>query len=520
MAIALDDRILHLADLLVDNGVNHAFGITGSGPSWQLITELEDRGVRYTSATHEAAAALMAGGVSRVTGAFSVAVSIKGPGAANLFPGMLSNGYEGLPVIGITEAYSPNAAPARMHKKLDQRTVYSTFIKAHGSLAASDGEIHRILDLAKEEFPGPVIVDLADGPIVLPDRPPESRAIDLETLLSAVANARKPVLIAGSYALRRPWRSRLDALRIPVFTTAAGKGLVNERHPHCAGVFTGTGREIAPESRILPSADLVVGIGLRHGEVIAPAPFTSEIWSLDALGPEVSSGFSPKAHLRTDDARVYEKVIEALSAKDWGGGEVSEAIGGMRDELLRAGWLPARAFAVIDEMDFDHALALDTGSFCTIGEHLWNAFPGRVFLGSSNGRFMGTGIPTAVGAAIALNTTPVFCALGDGGMHMYPAEIRRAVHDRLPLCVILMTDARYGSIACAVPDRSLSARAVDIPEPSWFRIAEAMGCLSILAGSEDAFVRAVHEWDRKSPLFIEVPFPPDAYAAMTARLRA
>ena len=84
------ERIELLATLLVENGLRYVFGVTGSGSSLRLITELETRGVPYYPAAHEASAALMAGAVTRASGQLSASVSIKGPGLANMVPGIVS----------------------------------------------------------------------------------------------------------------------------------------------------------------------------------------------------------------------------------------------------------------------------------------------------------------------------------------------------------------------------------------------------------------------------------------------
>jgi acetolactate synthase-1/2/3 large subunit len=164
-------------------------------------------------------------------------------------------------------------------------------------------------------------------------------------------------------------------------------------------------------------------------------------------------------------------------------------------------------------------LVLDTGSFCTIGEHVWNASPARPFLASSNGRYMGTSIPTAIGAAVADRNTPVICVVGDGGMRMYPSELKLAVKEGLPLCVILMSDGLYGSIACVPQAGGVSRRAMEIDHPSWVDSVAGMGCHAVLADDETRFQEAMQSWDHRRPLFIEVPFDAGRYAAMTRDLR-
>ncbi len=63
----MSDVMKDLAQLLKEQGVEHAFGVTGSGNSWNLIDHLENCGVKYHPVAHEAAGALMAGAATRIS---------------------------------------------------------------------------------------------------------------------------------------------------------------------------------------------------------------------------------------------------------------------------------------------------------------------------------------------------------------------------------------------------------------------------------------------------------------------
>lgn len=131
---------------------------------------------------------------------------------------------------------------------------------------------------------------------------------------------------------------------------------------------------------------------------------------------------------------------------------------------------------------------------------------------------MGTALPTAIGVSFAKSRLPVFCSVGDGGMHMYPAEIKTAVEASLPLCVILMTDGGYASIASAAA-KSSPRHAFSIGHPSWWRAIEAMGCEARPVGSVSEFERALSKWERTAPIFLEAPFAAESYLRMTEGVR-
>ena len=521
----MDERIKLLAELLVGAGVEHGFGVTGSGSSLALITELERLGVRYYPASHETSSAIMAGAVCRVTKRLSVSISIRGPGLANMLPGIVHNHFENNPALSISEAFGHAVPSYRMHKRLDHAGLLSSVIKGMISINEIEQGLSSLLHTAGSEVPGPVHLDLGvkdtQGSGPMPSRPYHASAPSqvAEEAFQRMRKAERPILVAGSLALRRGWGRELATLDIPVFTTVAGKGVLGEGLRNSAGVFTGDGKELAPESHLFAEADLIIGMGLRNTEVLSPTSFGKPVILIDEVNGQLSDGFQADLLLTYSDPGVASDILDILKNKRWGLERLDFLRRRVQEALLKAAWLPSICFNILNDLHFSYALVLDSGSFCTIGEHLWKAGPDRLFLGASNGRYMGVAIPSAVGAAIGKPGFPVFCVVGDGGMQAYPSEIKLAVHERLPVCFVLMTDGRYGSVACAQQGKAMSRRAVSVFRPSWWKPVEAMGCEARAVDSEGSFMAAVNAWDRKHPLFIEAGFDPESYANMTKGLR-
>lgn len=525
----MDDRIQDLAQQLVTHDMEHAFGVTGSGASLQLITALEERKVRYYPAAHEAAAAIMAGAVARLTNRPSAAISIKGPGLANLLPGIAHNYFENQPALSISECFAADVPSYRMHKRLNHAALVATLVKDTATLSELDS-ISRLLDTAGAEIPGPVHLELCASQRPKIDNggrsaehsgaePSAAGIAQPELLLEQVRHAERPVLVVGSLALRREWRERLALLRIPIFTTAAAKGALSEGLPHSAGVFTGDGKELALETQILPAADLVIGIGLRNIEVLTPKALGHRTILLDEVGGTCADGFQADLVITDTGADLIGQVFSELELKDWGQELIRAGRERLRRALLNGAWLPAACLEALNQLDLNYMLVQDTGSFCTIGEHLWEASPQRPYLGSSNGRYMGTAIPSAIGAAIAERPRPVFCLVGDGGMRNYVAELKLAVQEQLPICFILMSDGQYGSIAGVPQKQHLSMHATTIFQPSWLEAVRGLSYETIAVESAMSFADAVQGWDCRAPLFIQATFDHDPYAEMTRQLR-
>lgn len=218
----MDERLRLLARLLIGNGLKYAFGVTGSGSSLILITELEDQGVQYFSAGHETSAALMAGAVSRASGKVSASIGIKGPGVANMLPGIVSNHLEGNAALSISEAYGMDTPPYRMHKRLDHSALLSSVVKGIISLSNLEQGLEDLLRIARCEVPGPVHLELCEtdrASHLSADR--KDQAISLqdenarEEFFRHLGKSERPVLIVGSLVSRRDCERLLEGTQHP-----------------------------------------------------------------------------------------------------------------------------------------------------------------------------------------------------------------------------------------------------------------------------------------------------------------
>jgi thiamine pyrophosphate-dependent acetolactate synthase large subunit-like protein len=522
----MSERVAQLAQALGAEGVRALFGITGSGLSLALITALERLGVPFYATAHEGSAAIMAGAFARRSGTLGCAISIKGPGFANMLGGLLVDFYEQLPVLSVAEAFGPSVPGSRMHKRLDHEAAGRAFTKAYATLGDPRGTVAALAGIARAEIPGPVHLDLFDEAAgvlherITPDPAADGSERVWSELRARLARSQRPVVIAGALAARRAWGAGLAGLRVPVFTTLAAKGVLDETAPFAAGVFTGDGRDLSPEARILPEADLVVGLGLRNAEVLSAKPFPCDLAIVDVVGDNAAGGFAPALFSRAAGDQPFGDVFDALSGKEWGRERVAEATTGMG--LLLAGdeWLPGVLYRHLErELPAIGCLVVDTGYFCTVAEHAWRARSAASFLCSANGRSMGTALPSAIAAALADRSAPTVCVMGDGGA-MYVADLRIAVAEALPVLFLLLSDGRYGSVADATSVVDASRRATTIARPSWFRAVEGLDCPAEQVKDEAAFVTALRRWDwRRGPLFLEAPFDPERYATMLKGVR-
>jgi len=514
-----------LAEEMAHRGVGQIFGIPGSGSSLTLLDALEKRGVIFYLTHFEGTAAMMAGAVGRLSGRAGAAISIKGPGLANMVPGLAACRFESLPVVSLSEAYPPGTVISKAHKRMNHNRLISAAAKGRRFLSRNGPRFSDLARWAEEEIPGPVHLDIVESaidneesiPLIKEEGSDDSNPQGLHDLVTA---ADRPVIIAGTLSLRKTLSSRLNQLSIPVFSTAACKGVVDETLPNAAGVYTGVGLELTPEFSIIPKADLVVGIGLRHHEVLNAKPFGCKGINIDPLGSAHCSGFNFD-RLCEGSPEEVNALFSALSSKKWGIESLRACSGKMREKILSDQFMPANAFRVI-ERHFMHRirLVLDTGNFCTMGEHTWRVPKPDLYLAAGQGRYMGVGLPMALGAAIYDPDIPTVVFLGDGGIGMFMADIKMALKYRLPLLVVLMSDGHFGSIRGRSVRDGLTEKPVTIHRPSWIKAVEGLGVHALEAKNEEEIEDGLKAWNPpKGPLFIEIPFDPEGYLSMVEDIR-
>lgn len=526
----MNPYILDLVKNLANQGICYAFGVSGGGLSLELITALEQRGIKFFPVAHEAAAAFMAGAACADGIARAIAISIKGPGLINFLPGILNNYYENRPALTISEAYGPVDPPTKMHKRLDHFAVLKNIVKAYARPSTDLTIINKLLAYAQAEIPGPVHLDLyakiSAEPAIeygVAGGLAKQASGSLSDALTVIGKAAQPVVILGSLAPRRLKDLSWSSLQLPVATTAAAKGIFDERSPFAAGIVTGEVKELSPETTILNQADIIVAIGLRNTEVVQPRPFTAPLINIDVADAKFIEGFNPNTNLIVaveNLTSTVSQILKVLSDKNWGESVIKAAREAIDREVLADVWLPGQIFSALNQhFNGDATLIPDTGIFCTLGETVWTASRPLEFLGSSNGRFMGSAIPTAIGFAIANPGRQIICVAGDGGIRPYFPEIKLAVQEHLPIIFVFMSDGGYGTFAKTAQDKNMSQRAYRINNPGWWRAAQALGCPAQPVENITQLKSALKDYDHTKPLFLELPFDKAKYALMAQKLR-
>lgn len=500
-----------LANAMVEAGYEVAFGITGSGKSYSLIKALVDRGIKFFPVSNEMAAAVAAGSYSYHNRKKALSISIKGPGFANMVAGIAACYLERFNLLAISEEYDDSTSPSNRHKRFDQQIMLKEITTKRVSMR--DKELVEFFH-DDEGLPGPKYLSLSELALEKSPQPPTETALGeerFEQILDKIEQSQKPLIIIGSLIYRLGWEELIIGINIPIMTSVQAKGSFNEFTVNSFGIYTGVGLSAVPENELVSTADLIITVGLRNEELLDPSDKARFI-NID-LHPADYDKYTLAC-----SKRQIKSIIESIKMKSNWSLTLKEKYDKTRTNYIQGHpWLPAKVFQIINSIPDPFSVVLDTGFFCTVGEHVILANSNRRFIGSSNGRNMGLSVPMAFG--VSLNHKPVFCCFGDGGIRYHIGEIRSIIETRLPVCFILFTDGQYGSVSSYI---GLEHWVPELTKPlgtTWVPVMASLGIPAYLVENETSLSNALDEWNHLTPIYIEAKFNPIEYSTMTTTLR-
>ena len=469
-----------VVEALVAAGIRHAFTVPGES-FLGLLDALHDAPIRTVATRHEAGAAFMAEAVGQLTGRPALCLATRAVGAANLAIGLHTARADSTPLVAIV-GQVPRAFRGReAFQEVDQTATFGRLCKAAVEVddpARLAAETSRLVALARAGRPGPVLLALPEDvldarlPRVAvhpaaagdPERPAPRRPGAALTVLTALAEAKTPVIVAGAGVLRAEATVELaavaEATATPVIASWRRPDVVPNDHPLYLGM-AGLGAPETVRERLL-RADVILALGTRLNEITTfgysvPAPGT-RVLHVD-IEPGWEGRSLPALAVRAD-ARVFLEEALRLTARGYGrpASPADRAAANARDrgaletavslpDVAGAGGVhPAAAVGALRRLLPPGAVVTtDAGNFAGWYARHLPLLEGQRFLGPTSGA-MGYGLPAAVGAAIAEPARPVVALAGDGGLAMLMAELETAVRERVRMVVIVHDNGRYGTI--------------------------------------------------------------------------
>jgi acetolactate synthase-1/2/3 large subunit len=509
----------------------------------------------HTLIADERSGAFMADAWSRVTGRTGVCDATLGPGATNLLTALTESLNAGIPLIAMIG--DTNRAHAWKNMTQETRQVEMLRPAVKEVIRIEVGEripehVRYAYTIATSGRPGPVLLDVPEdichgvfefdaddlyvneATTTVPAVRTRPAIADIEHAASMLANAKRPVILAGGGVHISGAHEALAALAeeqsIPVAHTLSGKGGIACTGDLSLGLF---GRYDRTANEVIDASDCLLVVGCKLGEIATkrytiPRP-GNPIIHLDILPEEIGRWAHTDLAMWGDAREGLTDLREALSdsalaARKARAGYIADIAAGKSrwredvDTRLTSMEEPVNMARMCHELNnvlpADAILVADGGFAAHWTGLLYDTKQaGRGFIVDRGMASIGYGVAGGIGAQLAAPNRSVFSLTGDGGLNMTLGDLETAARLKVPLTVIVVNNAASGYIK-ALQHAMFGGRyqSSDLSELNYATVAEALGCRGIRVTDPDKLANAFRDAldERSRPTLIDVIVTRDA----------
>lgn len=550
MSVAVYERIIHLLEA---EGINTLFGIPDPG-FIHMAMIAERRGWKVVAPHHEQAGGFMADAWSRMTGKPGVCFGTQGPGITNLAASMIVAAKENSPTIFFGGQRSRTAYQRARRGRIqymDQMENFSPAVK-YSAIIEEPDQVDEIVCEAIRQVtsgkPGPAYIELPlsvihetyDWPPVM--APHQYRMVQqaasapmIAKAVELICSAKQPVLLVGqgmftsrSHEMVGELAKLLDC---PILqTSGCGMTIEGMEDRTFAYGFSPAGRAAAGES------DLCIALGTELGEPVHMG--IGRHWEkndarrkwiyIERDGTAIGVNRPIDAPLVGDIRDVVPQLLTALKETPRQASAEFEAWKQLEKEHKAAvlasvpsGQQPVHPARFIVEATKglpDNTIYAADGGAVTVFGWTYTQFKPRDLVWNQNTGHLGTGLPYAIGAAIATDgQRPVVLITGDSSFLFHISELETAARKNLPIVCVVGCDYSWG-LEVGVWQRLFGP---DSPETEahWSNgvrldlVAQGFGCYGELVAGEDEIAPAIaRALASGKPGVIQVPIDAQANA--------
>jgi len=535
-----------LVDQLLIQGVNHVFCVPGESYLGVLDALVDAASaIRLIVNRHESGSVFMADAYARLTGQPGVAFVTRGPGASNAAIGIHNARQDSTPLVVFIGQVGTDHLGREAFQEIDYRQMFGPVAKAVEQVDRADRipeAVARAFQCATSGRPGPVVVVLPEDVLGHTARVPDARChqpaqaaptdTQVAALRSLLRQAQRPLLMLGgpgwTSAALDNLRRFVEASDLPVVCGFRFQDRFDNEHPNYIGE---AGIGINPKlAQRIKSADLVVAIGLRLGEVTtsgytllqAPVPEQTLVHVHPGI-EELGRVYQPQLMINSGMPQFASRLAamtpiesDAWAAHTRGGRAEYEEwqlrpAAYLREPTLDL-WQVMRQLR--QAMPRDAIIANGAGNF-SIWLHRFFRYSAPASQIAPTSGCMGYGVPAAIGAKIAAPERTVVCVTGDGDLMMSVQELATAAQYQAGVIFVLLNNSMYGTIRLH-QERRFPGRVsgTTLANPDFPLLAKSFGALGLRVKDTAGFAPALNEAltyarERRRPALIELVCDPD-----------
>ncbi len=460
-----------LAELVRRSGTKAVFFV----PTflYPTLVELAEDPVKRVLCHSEKAAGYMADGYAQASGTPGIVFAQGGPGATNLYAGLVDAWQSNTPLLAVTPILPNSRYQGNSYQEayVDFRPVtkYDAEVRSIDRMAEFFGKAYREMTTGE---PRPVHLYL-DGALEAEESEFDFRYLNqryfsypafrpradddlVEQAVQELRRAERPVMVCGrGTVVSGAWEevtALAEQLDIPVTTTLGGKGSIDDHHPLALGV-TGSYRRPSTDQVII-EADLVFYVGGHHGGATTrmrqmPKPGVRTI-HIDINPAQPGANYPNVLPLVGDAQTVLQQMLKVARSEErvvhsaWG----AKAQKGLQEwreseyQHINGNVIPIRPEQLAAELVMacpqNTLYVVDTGYVGTWAGVFMDLPAGKNFLHCEGS--LGWAFPAAIGAKTAVSERPVVVFTGDGGFFYHLAELETAVRNRINTVTVVLNN--------------------------------------------------------------------------------
>lgn len=461
-----------ISQILLKEGIEYLSAF----PTTPVIEAAAEAGIKPIICRQERVGVGIADGYARIKagnppGVFAMQY---GPGAENAYPGVATAYADASPVLFLPLGHPLNKDRIFPHfSSVESFSSITKYVEQVTQPETLCDTMRRAFFNLKTGRPGPVMVeipsDVANQEVsddlpdtYLPSQRIISKANDDDVLKAAklLIQSQNPLIYAGQGIIYSGASEELTELAeltsIPVTTTMAGKGGIDERHPLSLGsssvVMNGVVR------RYMLNADTILAVGTsltKHG-MITTIPDGKKIIHAVNDTRDIGNYYDPEIGLLGDAKLVLQQLIEAC--KDLISNRAERT--SPEDEInhLKNAWLqewhkkltssetPMTPYRVIWEfmntVDPSQTIVThDSGSPRDQIMPFYKSGGPGTYLGWGKSHGLGTGLGLIIGAKLAAPEKFVVNFMGDAAFGMTGLDFETAVRSNIPILTVVLNNS-------------------------------------------------------------------------------